>query len=75
MADKICPACSKPLQVRDVAEYNMDSYGNPVLVSTLCCRTLLTLYPVRSFNVRPYHGKETSDDWGHDGKKMEMSNA
>lgn len=61
-----CPHCSKPLQVKSVAEYNANAYRQPVLAVTLCCGKGVTLTPVRSVSVTAYKGPKDQDDWGFD---------
>lgn len=60
-----CPNCNKDLNVPDVAERNMESYGKDVLVRTLCCGGPVRLSPVFSYTAYTYFGNVTEDDWGN----------
>lgn len=59
-----CPYCNKQMKVPNRAWHNADSYSHSVRVTTECCGNIVLITPVRSYEVCPYTGQATVDDWG-----------
>lgn len=60
-----CPQCGKNLHVPEVTKTNVETYGKPAIVKTLCCGKPITLHRVVTFRAYKYYGKQTTDDWGN----------
>lgn len=61
---KRCPHCNKQLKVPNYAWHNADAYDQRVNVTTECCDKMITITPIRTYNVSKYEGTATEDDWG-----------
>lgn len=59
-----CPQCGSELQYSDTAYYHMQRYGQPVNVSTICCRKPVRLNPCLVIDATRLKTLETEDDWG-----------
>lgn len=59
-----CPHCGKDCVIPDNAKINVDSYNKSVIVATRCCGKPVVLSQLRMYQVRPYKGQATEDDWG-----------
>lgn len=59
-----CPSCEKELEVKDRCLINMDSYHEARTVRTLCCGSLIRMWPIASYGAAVYKGTAMEDDWG-----------
>ena len=59
-----CPHCNKEVRISAIAELNMESYHETLLVKTICCGNLVNTYPAFSFYVSKYKGDKREDSFG-----------
>jgi hypothetical protein len=59
-----CPYCEKEVKINEVVKLNLEAYGGSVRARTMCCGSLVRVYPVLTFRCMEtdQHGK---DDWGN----------
>lgn len=64
-----CPQCSNELKLAPCVFTNVEAYGNTSVASTECCGHAVTVSRKVQFNISPYNGSRTEDDWGNAIKK------
>lgn len=64
-----CFFCGKPVEIPDHAIINATTYLKVVITVTECCGHAICIRPVVKFDITPYTGNKTEDDWGNRIKK------
>lgn len=59
-----CPHCQSELRIADCVYGNVETYGKSALASTECCSRGVWVSRRITFNIAPYSGDRTQDDWG-----------
>lgn len=69
---KVCPHCGKkwsslPFQT---SRWFENGFGNHCLTVTECCNRPVTIYMRRVYDITPYTGESTEDEWGREFKRV-----
>lgn len=59
-----CPKCNQFIKFAHNVLKNVETYGKTVLSVTECCGYGMYVSRNLSFNIVPYEGNRTEDDWG-----------
>lgn len=59
-----CPHCKDKLKVASYCFSNADIFSQSCAATTECCGRLVTIRPIRKFEVTINKSGKTEDDWG-----------